>query len=152
MGAVLYQYIMFQRHPIQNEVMMFITTNLQARRILFADPAYAREAIDTLYTVQNLKPFFLFGFVIMPDHCHFLLKVPSPGKISRIMNVYKGCTSANIALGPIWQTRFHLIIPRNSWKVLEYIHLNPVKAGLVEKAVDYPWSSACGRWDVSCLE
>jgi len=32
----------------------------------------------------------------------------------------------------------------NGYEKLNYLHLNPVRAGLVEKAVDWRWSSA--RW------
>ena len=49
---------MFQRHPIQNEALMLITTNTQHRRKVFADSAYAKEAVDSLYRTQQLHPFF----------------------------------------------------------------------------------------------
>jgi putative transposase len=32
--------------------------------------------------------------------------------------------------------------PRTLWKMIEYIHLNPVRRGLVERAEDWKWSSA----------
>jgi len=32
--------------------------------------------------------------------------------------------------------------PREYWGCIEYIHLNPVRRGLVENIVDWPWSSA----------
>lgn len=140
---------MFQRHPIQNDAMMFVTTNTQNRRRIFAQPAHAREALDTLYRTQELHPFLLYGFVIMPDHCHFLLKPLSPVKISTIMRTYKYGTSTNIGLGPIWQSRFHLKIVEDVITVLHYIHANPVRANLVESPEQYPWSSACGKWEVS---
>ncbi|OGJ55964.1 hypothetical protein A3D88_01025 [Candidatus Peribacteria bacterium RIFCSPHIGHO2_02_FULL_52_16] len=142
---------MSQRHPDQQGT-MFITTNIRDRKPLFANPAFAREAIDTLYRVQELHPFFLYGFVIMPDHCHFLMQVVEPEKISKIMNVYKGIVSLNIGLGSIWQPRFHMTFPKESREVLKYIHLNPVKKGLSDNAEDYPWSSASGKWDVTTLE
>lgn len=44
----------------------------------------------------------------------------------------------------IWQRRFweHLIRDDEDLKVhLNYIHINPVKHGLVEKAADWQWSS-----------
>ncbi|MBI3618869.1 transposase [Candidatus Peregrinibacteria bacterium] len=142
---------MFQRHPVQNTAMMFITTNVHHRWKIFQNPTHAREAIETLYRVQLLHPFFLHGFVIMPDHCHFLLRVPPPESISLIMNVYKAGLTFQLGIGPIWQSRFHLIIPKNSATVLRYIHQNPVVEGLAPSAEDYPWSSASGKWDVTEL-
>ncbi len=132
--------------------MMFISTNAKDRRKIFENHAYALEAIHSLYRVQNLHPFHLFGFVIMPDHCHLLLFVREPEQISKILQSFKYGLTFNLGIGAFWQPRFHLSIPKNSYKVLEYIHQNPVKAGLVTEAERYPWSSASGRWPVSLLQ
>lgn len=88
----------------------------------------------------------------MPDHCHLLLRVPPPESISIIIGSFKSGVSHNIGIGRLWQTRFDLRLERPSWKTLKYIHLNPVKAGLVAKPQDYPWSSASGKWDVTAFE
>lgn len=90
---------MGQRHIEQNDVTMFVTTNTLNRKRLFANPAYAREAIDHLYRVQERIPFLLFGFVIMPDHLHFLLNVRAPGTISGVMNLYKTGLTFQIGIG-----------------------------------------------------
>ncbi len=142
---------MTQVHPIQHDVTMMVTTNIRNRRPLFKNAAYAWEAIDVLYRVQVWHAFFLFGFVIMPDHCHILLHVPAPNMVSKVVERYKSGVSHSLGIGPIWQPRFHIQIPEDTWAVLEYIHNNPVKAGLVEESTTYPWSSACGKWDVTNL-
>lgn len=44
-----------------------------------------------------------------------------------------------------WQAKYHAFTIYERGKVEEkiaYMHLNPVKAGLVSKAVDWKWSSA----------
>ena len=46
-----------QRHPIQNDVIMFITTNIYGGEPIFENDAYAREAIEELYRVRNMRPF-----------------------------------------------------------------------------------------------
>jgi putative transposase len=143
---------MTQRHPLQADELMFVTAVVRDRRPIFANPAYAREAVETLYRVQQLHPFFLFGFVIMPDHCHILLHVPDGGSISRIMGSFKRGVAHNVGIGSLWQPRFHIKIPGDISSVCEYIHLNPVKAGLAETPDQYPWSSACGKWDVFSWE
>jgi putative transposase len=98
--------------------------------------------------VQKLYPFHLFGFVIMPDHCHFLVVVPYPGKISDIMRTFKMGLTFQIGKGPLWQTRFHIELVKNSRAALKYIHQNPVKEGLVKDERDFPWSSAAGNWPI----
>ncbi len=142
---------MLRRRIEKNDCMMFVTTNTLHREPLFTNPAYAREAVEHLYRTQQLHPFFLFGFVIMPDHCHFLLNIPKPETISQVMTTYKSGLAHQIGLGKIWQPRYDLRLPNDSRKVLEYIHQNPVQAKIVDTAEEYPWSSACERFDVTSL-
>ena len=139
---------MSQPHPVQSDAMFFITTNCICRAPIFSNPSYAREAIDALYRVQEQHPFFLHGFVIMPDHCHLLLFVDEHQSISTIIGCYKMAVSFGIGIGSIWQPRFHMRLPENAGAALHYIHQNPVRAGIVDTADVYPWSSASGRWDV----
>ncbi len=131
---------------------MLVTIATRDSIPFFRDAAFAHEAIRTLYGVQELRPFLLYGFAIMPDHCHLLLRVPAPDKISTIMRVYKYGVTFNLGMGPIWQSRFHLQIPTDASDILRYIHRNPVRAGLCAAPEDYPWSSACGKWEVTGLE
>ncbi|MDA0376582.1 MAG: transposase [bacterium] len=140
---------MSQPHPDQSDSLFFVTTNIKNRKKLFDNPTYAREAIDALYRVQEQHPFFLHGFVIMPDHCHLLLFVDEHQSISTIIGCYKMAVSFGIGIGPIWQSRFHMRLPENAAAMLHYIHSNPVKAGLVECAEDYLWSSGSGKWDIT---
>ena len=143
---------MSQRHPLQNQLFMFITTNCQHREWIFADDAAARIAIETLYHTQEYYPFFLYGFVIMPDHCHFLMKIPEYGSISKVMQQYKRSTSHAIGRGPIWQKRFHMRLVDDPIGALRYIYMNPVLKGLSETPETYPWSSASGNWDIANLD
>lgn len=140
---------MSQPHPVQNDRIMFVTTNVKDRNPIFLNPAFAKEAIETLYRMQSAHAFFLFGFVIMPDHCHLLLKVSPPDTVSALMRTFKIGVTFSVGVGPIWQPRFHLIIPKDPWKTLEYIHQNPVVADIVDEPKKYRWSSASGLWDVS---
>ncbi len=101
------------------------------------------------------------GFVIMPDHVHALVWFPEPGQLSEFMNKWKDQSSHEIKtlyqtrfpaywtqLGeadPIWQARYYGFNIWSRLKVeekLDYIHLNPVRARLAERAFDYRWSSA----------
>ena len=142
---------MTQRHPVQNDVIMFITTNVYQNQPLFENNAYAREVVETLYKVQEMRSFDLYGFVIMPDHCHLLLLIPSPETISKVMQVFKSAVPLNIGISSMWQKRFYLKLPEDPHAVLEYIHMNPVKAGLAEHPEEYMWSSASGKWEITPL-
>jgi REP element-mobilizing transposase RayT len=130
---------------------MFVTINTKKRYPYFYDTAFAREAVEGLYRTQLVHPFFLFGFVVMPDHCHFLVNVPSPETIAMVIKSYKNSVTSSVARGGLWQGRYYVVFPKNSWRILDYLHQNPVKAQLCDAAESYPWSSASGLWDVTPL-
>jgi len=143
---------MSQRHPVQNDVKMLITTVTAKRVKIFADSCRAMEAIACLYRVQAIRPFFLYGFVIMPDHCHFLMKVPIPETVAQVMASFKSGVTFDLGLPKVWQSRFHLRVPDYPFQALRYIHSDPVRQGMVDDPRAYPWSSASGKWDVSPME
>ena len=49
----------------------------------------------------------------MTDHCHFLLKVKAPGKISNVMRTYKMGLTFQIGIGAFWQPRFYQQFPED---------------------------------------
>lgn len=92
--------------------------------------------------------FTLYAYCLLPNHFHLLLrsgKVP----LSKIMQVLMTAYTMYInkkhgRVGHVFQGRFKSIVVEKETYLLEllrYIHLNPVKAGLVDKADQYPWSS-----------
>ena len=142
---------MTQRHFTQNDTAMLVTTNIKNRYPLFEHSPYAREAVEQIYRTKSSLPFFLFGFVVMPDHVHFLLHVPSPATVSGVMRTYKMGLSFQTGIAPLWQRRFHIRLAKNPHGALAYIHNNPVAAHLVVSPADYAWSSASGKWDIDPL-
>ena len=49
--------------------------------------------------------------------------------------------------GRLWQGRFFScpLDKKHLWAAVKYVELNPVRAGIVRKAANYPWSSAAGH-------
>ena len=86
----------------------------------------------------------------MPNHVHFLIETMVGWSLSEVLYSIKSYTAkqANQRLGrggPFWQREYHDRYMRDQAHmnaVVRYIHENPVKAGLVSKADDWPWSSA----------
>ncbi len=57
--------------------------------------------------------------------------------------------ASNCSSGHVWQGRFYScpLDETHLWKALRYVELNPVRAGMVPEAREWPWSSArahCG--------
>jgi putative transposase len=88
----------------------------------------------------------------MPHHWHALIKTAPPSDISRVMNGIKTQSAIAIrrkmdAKGPIWQARFYDHVCRDHDEYLQavdYVHRNPVEAGLVGSPEEWPWSSWFG--------
>jgi REP element-mobilizing transposase RayT len=85
----------------------------------------------------------------MPDHLHLVL-TPRAAELSDVMRNLKSFCAKQIRdttgnRGPLWQSGFHDRAARNEAQyriAIEYVHQNPVKAGLVESAEDWEYSSA----------
>jgi putative transposase len=107
--------------------------------------------------------FKLHAFVVMPDHVHLLLEVSAGRKLSDLIRDIKKYFSFHAKNALFHKSRFDInsfsrdgafqlwergfdevtIISERMYLVkMNYIHNNPVKGGLVEKAEDYPYSSA----------
>src|SRR4030067_396555 len=87
-------------------------------------------------------------YVLMSNHYHLIIETPE-ANLSKVMHYINGSytTYFNIKRkrsGHLFQGRFKSIIVDKDNYLLElsrYIHLNPVRAGIVEKPEDYQYSS-----------
>ncbi len=105
-----------------------------------------------LHGDQQLDFYRLGAFVVMPNHVHMLLEPKVP--LKRITAGIKGVSArnANAILGrsgqTFWQAESFDHWIRNATEdaqIKKYIEQNPVKAGLVDSAEKWPWSSAAIR-------
>lgn len=90
----------------------------------------------------------IITYVLMPTHYHLLVQITSkdfPSSLGRLINSYtKACNQEWGRTGPLFEGRFKAKHVDTDIYVLElsrYIHLNPVKAQLVEKPAEWPYSS-----------
>ena len=114
------------------------------------DPRIAKCILETLRRGEReMQLFEMHAFVVMANHVHALLTANAPP--ARILRGIKRKTAAtaNQILGragrPFWQEESFDHWCRNEvefTRVKEYIEWNPVKAGLVQRPGDWPWSSA----------
>ncbi len=123
-----------------------------------ADQRVAHIVADSLHW-GNKRKYQLFAFTIMTNHVHIVLEpiLPhdhnnTPQKpiyvLSGIMESFKKFTAreANQVLGrtgQFWQRESYDRVVRSEKElhnIIQYILMNPVKANLVEKPEDYPWT------------
>lgn len=148
---VIYNPWMTQRHPIVSNRILMITLNTANKYPFFRNEIYAREAALQFYRVQSIISYSLYGFVVMSNHIHALLNVPSPKSASDVLRLYKMGLTFQLGIGLLWQKRFYITVASDPSVQLHYIHHNPVKAGLVDETQQYPWSSANETWEISPL-
>jgi putative transposase len=136
------------------------------RRPLLGTALGRRSLRRAIETVRERHPFEIPALVLLPDHLHMIWTLPR-GSVRysvRWRRIKEEFTKEFLAGGGregdrsvsrqkrkergVWQRRFweHLIDSEDDFeRHLEYIHYNPVKHGLVDSPVDWPYSSF-HRW------
>ena len=93
--------------------------------------------------------FKLYSFVIMDNHAHLVIETNSIVNISKIVQAITLSYSVKFRkkygyTGYVWQGRFKSNViegDRYILECIEYIHNNPLRAKIVERLEDFPWSS-----------
>lgn len=123
------------------------------RQTVFFGPDDFRAFLHVLAQTKERYPFRLFGYCLISNHFHLLLR-PEPGQV--ISRILQSLTVAHTwhyhkdraSVGHVWQGRFRSPVVQDdnhSLVVLRYIEANPVRAGIVNDAGQYPWSSCAAH-------
>jgi putative transposase len=89
------------------------------------------------------------AYVLMTNHVHLLATPARAAALSQLMRqlnqrYVQAINRAYRRSGTLWEGRFRSCLVENEGYVLacyRYIELNPVRAGMVDGPLDYPWSS-----------
>ena len=126
----------------------FLTFSSYRRLALLKSDHACRTFEGVLEKVRRWYGFYVFGYVIMPDHVHLLVSEPREDELSAAVQMLKQMVARRMQPGgtdrPFWQARYYdfNVITRKKWiEKLRYIHRNPVTRGLVAAPEDWPWSS-----------
>jgi len=113
---------------------------------------------NSIRAVKARNPFEIEAMVVLPDHLHCIWTLPEQdADYSTRWNLIKGTFSRSVETGErrresrvlrrergLWQRRFweHAIRDQQDFNNhVAYIHINPVKHGFAERAVDWKHSS-----------
>jgi putative transposase len=146
---------------------LYITIVAKDRLPVFQTDAIKLVTCRAIDEARKSGGFLLFAYVIMPDHLHLLTDCPKTS--ADVLRRVKGISARPVidylqehdyqsSLAKLrheewkrkhnyslWQQEknvFSIFSEAVFMQKVNYIHLNPVRAGLVERAVDYRWSSA----------
>ncbi|MCK4792878.1 MAG: transposase, partial [Desulfobacteraceae bacterium] len=119
----------------------------ERRKIYYAKSDYEKFK-NYLRDAQDKFGFFLHPYVFMTNHYHLLIETPE-GNLNKLMHYINGSYTNYLnrrrkRSGHLFQGRYKaILIERDSYllELSRYIHLNPVRAGIVEKPEAYEYSS-----------
>jgi len=93
----------------------------------------------------------LYAYVLMDNHYHLFFRLQEPGLSKAVQTLNGAYTNyfnyRHKRRGHLFQGRFKSILIETEGHYLEvsrYIHMNPFRAGMVDRLSDYPWSSYPG--------
>jgi putative transposase len=125
----------------------FVTGNVLDRRKIFTVEANCTAFCKALQEMRE-RECKLIAFVLMPDHFHITIN-PRNGNVQESVNYLKSKSAKRSNLlfektGQVWQESFKSLPLWSPWMInqkINYIHSNPVRAGIVSAAEDHRWSS-----------
>jgi putative transposase len=134
--------------PIEDGLIYHVVNRGNNRQDVFRKKGDFEAFLQALADLKERKPFELYGYCLMSNHFHLLLR-PTESTISRIVqSLLVSHTQRHHrhhrSGGHVWQGRFKSPVIQDDehlLTVLRYIEANPLRARLVERAEEYPWSS-----------
>ena len=131
-----------------------VTQRGNRRQEVFRSRQDSLEFIDLLKTNCATAGLSVWSWVLMTNHFH-LVVVPDH-KNSLAITMRNSLSDYALSFnrqygfnGHLWQARFYSTALESDhlWNAVRYVERNPVRAGMVANAEEYPWSSAafhCG--------
>jgi len=125
-----------------------ITARGNERQNIFKSNRDRERFLGYLDSASERYKAIIHTYSLMDNHYHILLQTPA-GNLSQIMHHINGAYTNYFNVkrkrsGHLFQGRYKALlvdIDGYAQELSRYIHLNPVKAGMVEKPEQYKWSS-----------
>jgi REP element-mobilizing transposase RayT len=147
----------------------FVTATIVQWVDVFTRSMYTELLLESLRFCQKNKGLFIYGWVVMSNHIHMICSCREGFNLSDTLRDFKKFTATAIVNAiennqsesrkswllwllkqngnvQFWQPGNHPEEIRSAdffRQKLNYIHQNPVRAGIVEKEEEYRYSSAC---------
>jgi len=125
-----------------------VTARGNERKDIFRDERDRERFLDYLETAVVRYKAVTHAYCLMNNHYHLLLSTPA-SNLSQIVRHINGAYTVYFnkrhhRFGHLFQGRYRAILvdaDEYAGELSRYIHLNPVRAGLVDRPEEYLWSS-----------
>jgi putative transposase len=126
-----------------------VTQRGNYRQDVFFSDADRHTYLSWLKTYSTIHRMRIAGYCLMTNHVHLIVVPEQPDSIARALRR----THSRYALyvhakrghtGHLWQNRYYSTVMDEAHlaSAMRYVETNPIRAGLVDDAVGYRWSSA----------
>ena len=130
------------------DALYHVTARGDRREDIFEDDHDRQAFLQTLAAVVEQFNWLCYAWCLMDNHYHLLIQTPD-ANLSKGMRQLNGVFTQTSnrrhhRVGHLFQGRFKAILVDSDAYLLElarYVVLNPVRARLVKKPGDWPWSS-----------
>jgi putative transposase len=140
---------MARPYRLQSEDCFYhITSRGDGRKSIYKSERDYEKFLEYLSAAKSKFKFYIHAYCLMTNHYHLFIET-TQANLSRIMQylntsytVYYNRKRAQA--GHLFQGRYKsIIVEQDAYysELTRYIHLNPVRAKMVKKPADYPWSS-----------
>ena len=125
-----------------------VTSRGNEKKAVYGSKADRVRFLSYLKSAHDRYGASIHAFCLMVNHYHLLLETPR-ANLSQILHHINGAytnyyNTKRQRSGHLFQGRYKAILVQKDAYLQElsrYIHLNPVRAGLVDHPCAYPWSS-----------
>jgi len=125
-----------------------VTNRGVERREVVRDDADRAKWLELLDRVATRRRWRIFAWALLDNHFHLFLRTPEPDLSEGMHDLQSGYASwfnrRHERRGPLFQSRFAAVLVERAahdWHLSRYIHLNPVRAGIVREPREARWSS-----------
>jgi putative transposase len=134
-----------------------LTQRGNRKSTVFIDDTDRRVYLKLVRENCSAQKVSIWAYSLMDSHVHHIVVGDEGRSISRAFQRIHGAfalyfNTRHLKTGHLWQGRFKACVldEPHLWNAVRYVERNPVRAGIVDRAEDYQWSSAaahCGLRD-----
>lgn len=150
MDEIYKTYLHNPPHYFLPNAMYMVTGAIFQKKNLLQDDAVKQFILQTLFERANLLGWKLQAWVVLHNHYHFIAQSPEdPSTLTKLIRQFHSITAIEINKRDgvpgrqVWHNYWDtcLTYEKSYLARLHYINMNPVKHGLADNLMDYPFCS-----------